>query len=71
MNLNSVLLILQGNYMFGTPGHGGQMGYGDAGSQLGWAYLTNYLSSYDMSDDPRYVALEKAMYETVKDIEDK
>ncbi len=57
--------------MFGAPGAGGQMGYADPEHHLGWAYLTNYQSIYAIGDDPRYLALESAMYECVVNIEKK
>ena len=55
--------------MIGTPGAGGQMGYADIEKGLGWAYLTNYHSLYAIGDDPRYLALEKAIYESLEDVE--
>ena len=54
--------------MFGTPGYGGQMAYGDTENKLGWAYLTNYANPAAVGDDPRYLVLEKAMYESVNNL---
>ena len=54
--------------MYGTPGSGGQMIYMDPQYELGWAYLTNHHSIHAIGDDPRYVALEKTMYQCIKDI---
>ena len=45
------------------------MGCADRELRLGWSYLTNYHSVYAYGDDPRYLALEKALYETVEEIE--
>ena len=55
--------------IFGTPGWGGQMGYGDLQYQLGYAYLTNYLSQYSMGDDPLFLKLQKAVYEVVSKLQ--
>ena len=55
--------------MFGTPGYGGQIGYGDLEHNLGFAYLTNNLCFYEIGDNPRFLKLEKAMYECVLEIE--
>ena len=55
--------------MFGTPGAGGQMVYMDTEYELGWAYLTNHHSIHAIGDDPRYLSLEKAIYECVLEIE--
>ena len=57
--------------MIGAPGAGGQMGYADPNHQLSWAYLTNHHSIYAIGDDPKYLALEEAMYDTVMEIERK
>ena len=55
--------------MVGTPGTGGQMAYADVEKGLGWAYLTNYHSLYAIGDDTRYLALEKAMYDALEEVE--
>ena len=57
--------------MFGTPGIGGQIGYGDLEHNLGFAYLTNNLCQYSMGQNPRFLRLQKAMYESVLEIEKK
>ncbi len=54
--------------MFGAPGSGGQMVYMDPQYELGWAYLTNHHSIHAIGDDPRYLSLEKAVYESVASI---
>ena len=43
------------------------MGLADPSNQLGYAYLTNYITMYGMGDDPRYLDLEKALYECLDD----
>ena len=55
--------------MFGTSGFGGQAGYGDLEHNLGFAYLTNNLCQYELGDNPRFLRLQKAMYECVFEIE--
>ena len=57
---------LQGNTIFGAPGSGGQMGYCDPENQLAWAYLTNHMSLYAIGDDPKYLQLETAIYESLR-----
>ena len=52
---------------FGHTGHGGQVGLADPRNQLGYAYLTNYISMYGMGDDPRYLDLEGALYDCLDD----
>ena len=54
---------------FGTPGAGGQMGYGDLKYKLGWAYLSNFHSSLMMTD--LYIELWNAMYTSVQVLETK
>lgn len=53
----------KGQVTFGHTGHGGQVGLADPSNQLGYAYLTNHITMYGMGDDPRYLDLEKALYE--------
>ena len=43
------------------------MGLADPSNQLGYAYLTNYISIYGMGDDPRYNDLENALYNCLDD----
>ena len=57
--------------MVGAPGSGGQMGFFDAETKLGWGYLRNHLSVYTFGDDPNYLQLEQAMYECLRKIENK
>ena len=45
----------------------GQVGLADPSNQLGYAYLTNYITMYGMGDDPQYLDLEKALYECLDD----
>ncbi len=63
-----VILLFQGGLMFGTPGSGGQMAYGDSDNKLGWAFITNYCNPTALNDDPRYSRLEKAMYDTIRNL---
>ena len=51
--------------MFGTPGLGGQMAYGDVAQSLGWGFVTNYPTMGAVANDARYEALIKTVYETV------
>ena len=55
--------------VFGTPGYGGQMGYGDLKYHLGWGYLTNH-HMMSMETDV-YKELWNAMYDTVFQLEGK
>ena len=57
--------------MFGTPGLGGQIGHGDLEHNLGFAYLTNNLCQYSLGGNPRFIRLQKAMYDCVLEIEKK
>lgn len=57
--------------MFGSPGSGGQMGYCDPDNKLGWAYLTNHQSVFAIGDDPRYMAIETAIYSTLRELQQK
>ncbi|CAD5115210.1 DgyrCDS4203 [Dimorphilus gyrociliatus] len=61
----------QGNYIFGTPGAGGQMVYADPKANLGWAFLNNDCKIYAFGEDPRYKKVEKAIYETLETINNK
>ena len=51
--------------MFGTPGAGGQMVYGDLQHQLGFAFLTNRMFVGMSARSPQFKALEKIMYDIV------
>ncbi|ELU10516.1 hypothetical protein CAPTEDRAFT_156512 [Capitella teleta] len=53
----------EGGFLFGAPGHGGQVAYADPEFHLGWAHVTNHPSVFAMGDDPKYLRLEKAIYE--------
>ena len=44
--------------------------YGDIKNKLGWAYFTNSMSLFAIGDDPRYLALENAVYECVRMLEE-
>ena len=55
--------------MLGAPGAGGQMIFADPSHKVGWAYFTNHMSLFAIGDDPRYLALEAAVYECIKEVE--
>ena len=58
--------------MFGTPGFGGQVGYGDTDHALGWGYVTNYCDlTAGQADDHRYLVLQTAIYNSVISLEKK
>ncbi|XP_064642314.1 beta-lactamase domain-containing protein 2-like isoform X2 [Lineus longissimus] len=59
-----------GDWMFGTPGFGGQMGHGDPKKQIGLGFLTNHLRTYIVVSDPRTQSLFKAVYSSVKKMEE-
>ena len=48
----------------GTPGAGGQVGYGDIKNKLGWGYQSNLHRSGIVSD--QYLALWDAMYDSLE-----
>jgi CubicO group peptidase (beta-lactamase class C family) len=56
--------------MFGATGYGGQMGYGDPKKLIGLGLLTNHLLIYHTDTDPRIQTLFKAVYSSVKKIEE-
>ena len=57
--------------MFGTSGLGGQSAYGDLQYNLGFAYLTNNLCQFSLGDNPRFLRLQKAMYECAIEIRER
>ena len=59
------VVLFQSGYMFGCTGTGGQMGYADSQHKLGISFLTNYWSLFNLGDDPRYLALERAIYRCI------
>ena len=54
--------------MFGTPGFGGQLVYGDPEHKLGFAFLTNRLDSGVGAFTPPAQSLLQATYDIVKSI---
>ena len=55
--------------MFGTPGAGGQMVYGDMEHKLGQAFLTNKMYS-GLNFSQQYKMLLKATYEVVEKLKE-
>ena len=60
---------LQENYIFGAPGMGSQIGKCDPKHKLGIAFLTNHHTIYGFGDDPRYLEIEKAIYDTLDNLD--
>ena len=56
--------------MFGHPGFGGQMGICDRQNNLGMAYLKNNLAMFDFVGKS-YIELSEAVYESLKQIQDR
>ena len=52
--------------MFGTPGAGGQMVYGDPEHKLGFAFVTNRLDMGARHQSPPYKSMIGATYDIVK-----
>jgi CubicO group peptidase (beta-lactamase class C family) len=48
---------------FGAPGTGGSFGYADPHANIGYAYVPNRMGAY--LEDPREVALRRAMYRSI------
>ncbi|KAL4219256.1 hypothetical protein ACF0H5_021838 [Mactra antiquata] len=58
----------KGNHvMWGYTGHGGQAVWADTTNHISIAYLTNYFSLYGNGDDPRYLSLEEAVYDSLQE----
>ena len=55
--------------MFGSPGAGGQMVYGDLEHKLGHAFLTNKMYNGFTAFSPQYKKLLKATYGTVEKLQ--
>ena len=55
--------------MFGSPGAGGQMVYGDLEHKLGHAFLTNNMYNGFTAFSPQYKKLLKATYDTAEKIQ--
>ena len=69
MRIDSLyVLYFQGSMIFGTPGLGGQMVFGDLEHKLGLAFLTNRLEKGFRSHIPPYKDLLAATYDVVKNI---
>ena len=52
--------------MFGTPGAGAQMVFGDLEHQIGFAFLTNKMYSGLEQESPQFVPMFEATYDIVK-----
>jgi len=50
---------------FGTPGAGGSFAFADPDKQLGYAYVMTKMGLY-LKDDPREIALRKAVYACIE-----
>ncbi|XP_063424445.1 beta-lactamase domain-containing protein 2-like [Mytilus trossulus] len=55
--------------VYGHPGYGGQMAFGDPIHNIGMAYLTNDLSAFGYGNDPKFLALQKEFYNCLGKIE--
>jgi len=64
--------LLYGNNrkVFGTPGAGGSYGFADPKHEVGYAYVMSKMGLY-LVNDPREVALRKAMYRCIDRIKEK
>ncbi len=51
--------------VFGTPGAGGSFGFADPENEIGYAYVMSKMGLY-LVNDPREVALRKAMYRCIE-----
>jgi CubicO group peptidase (beta-lactamase class C family) len=49
---------------FGSPGAGGSLGFADAATGVGYAYVTNHMGT-SLKGDPRDVALRDALYSAI------
>ena len=59
--------VLQSDRGFvGHCGNGGNVAFADKKNSLGVGYVTNFMSIYGLGDDPRYLPLEEAIYESVR-----
>lgn len=62
------LLYGQNQTVFGTPGAGGSYGFADPENEIGYAYVMSKMGLY-LVNDPREVAIRKAMYKCIEKIE--
>lgn len=69
MKFMTTTYCFQGKNIFGHWGFGGQVGMADPRHSLGWAYVTNYYSIFAFGDDPLYLQLIAAVYETIFELE--
>lgn len=58
------LIKIAGRDFYGHAGAGGQSLYADKENDLVFAYLSNYPTIFSRGDDPRFVELVKATYES-------
>ena len=66
--LQILVVVFQGSRMFGTPGFGGQLVYGDQEHKLGFAFMPNRLDIGMGSFTPPGQALLTVTYDVVKSI---
>jgi len=62
VSVNEAFYILQGEDVFGITGYGGQVVIADPHNNLSIAYLTSHLSIYELGDDPRFLDVQRGVY---------
>ncbi|XP_041369013.1 beta-lactamase domain-containing protein 2-like isoform X2 [Gigantopelta aegis] len=62
-----VLNNSRGSVMFGHGGYGGQAALADPYNKLSLAYISNYLESFGLCNDPRFIDLYELVYDCLDD----
>ncbi|XP_022104225.1 beta-lactamase domain-containing protein 2-like [Acanthaster planci] len=72
-NFSSGFLLLkcEGSQQFGHPGAGGQQCVADPHYKLGMGYVSSHFSPYGLGNDPRFLSLQKATYQCIRNLEAK